>query len=562
VNPRLPTAARVLLVALPVAALGLGAASYVPWEDLTEADGLYALATRFATVDGHRVHYPTPTAELAAALQARADSASLRHLAEARRELGDLPGALAALGKWAEAEGPEAWAEAARWGAARGEIVFAFSSAARALPGLPVDDRRTLADEQVRWADAHPEAADPLALRAERARLFADDGQAVEDWIRGLEKAGRLDEADAAVVKAGSLTPERRLLLRSDLLADHGNALRAYEVLEAALDGPEGESAAVKQAFAERADKGRSGAPEAWRATLERAFEPGALLRLAGYFQGQARGDAAADLLQQIERRYETGFDRKAWLLLARLHGEIDAVPEAFRARLAAAQKGSREEQAGDLAALARLALRAGGRPLAWGTYNDEAYHWVARLDRTPGFWTGGVSFLLTGQDWKEALARLESESLPERTFATARALQDELARSAPSHPELPSLRVAVMARHVERGESREALALLPLAESGPPAIANEARRVALLALRQTDAPVAEELRLDRARLRVLAADGARPEMTPVAAVYRDDIPETGMAWRRPPANVIPTCSTTRSRISTSATAPTAQRWT
>ena len=35
---------------LPVA---LGAASFVPWEDLAEGDAIYALATRFATVDGH-----------------------------------------------------------------------------------------------------------------------------------------------------------------------------------------------------------------------------------------------------------------------------------------------------------------------------------------------------------------------------------------------------------------------------------------------------------------------------------------------------------------------------
>ena len=34
-NHRLPTAARVLFGALPIAALGLGAAPYVPWEDLT-----------------------------------------------------------------------------------------------------------------------------------------------------------------------------------------------------------------------------------------------------------------------------------------------------------------------------------------------------------------------------------------------------------------------------------------------------------------------------------------------------------------------------------------------
>src|SRR5262249_20853478 len=161
------------------------------------------------------------------------------------------------------------------------------------------------------------------------------------------------------------------------------------------------------------------------------------------YFEGQGRGDAAADLLRQVERRYEAGLDRAGWLWLARLWSEIDAVPEAFRARLAAAQKATPEEQTSDLAPLAPLALPAGGAPLPWGTYNEEAYRWVARVDRTPGFWTGGVSFLLTGQSWSDALARLESESLPQRTFDTARALEAELARRAPQHGDLPSLRLA-----------------------------------------------------------------------------------------------------------------------
>jgi len=526
---------RGLPIVLPLAVLGVGAAPYVPWEDLTGTDALYDLATRFAIVDGHRVHYPTPTGELATALAQRVDAAALRHLAEARRELGDVQGALVAMGRWAEAEGPAAWAEAARWAAAQGRMEFAFQAAARALPGLAVDARRALADEEVRWADAHPEAADPVTVRQDRARLFPEDGRAVESWIRALEKASRLGEADEALARAEGLPSARRLLLRSDLLADHGNDRRAYEVLADALEGREPWTADLKQAWAERARKGAPGAPEAWRTALERAFDARALVRLATCFQGQGRGEAAADLLRQVERRYEPTLDRKGWLLVSRLHAEIDAVPEAFRALLAAAHKGTTDEQTDDLAGLARLALRAGGRALAWGTYNDEPYRWVARLDQTPGFWTGGASFLLTGQDWKEALARLESESLPERTFAAARALTGELARRAPSYPELPALRAAVMARHVERGEGKEALALLPLVEGGPPEAANEGRRIALLALRQVEAPVAEEARLYRARLAVLAPDGSRPEMTAPAPSYIEDLPDTGRAWRRTP---------------------------
>ncbi|MDP2876349.1 MAG: hypothetical protein Q8O00_09200, partial [Holophaga sp.] len=106
---------------------------------------------------------------------------------------------------------------------------------------------------------------------------------------------------------------------------------------------------------------------------------------------------------------------------------------------------------------------------------------------------------------------RLESESLPDRTFATARFLADELARRAPQHPGLPSLRAAIMERHVERGEGKAALALLPQVEAGGGAAADEGRRVALLAMRQVEVPLTEEVRLMKARLRFLAPDGSRP---------------------------------------------------
>ncbi|NTV75621.1 MAG: hypothetical protein HGA66_15635, partial [Holophaga sp.] len=105
---------------LPLAAAGF-AASVIPWENMTEGDWIYALATRFASVDGHKVHYPTPTAELAKLLEGRGDPAALRHLAEARLSLGDRKGALEAMERWAQAAGPEAWAETARWEMAHSE---------------------------------------------------------------------------------------------------------------------------------------------------------------------------------------------------------------------------------------------------------------------------------------------------------------------------------------------------------------------------------------------------------------------------------------------------------
>ena len=522
-----------LAAALGAAAVSVALASGpVAWEDLTEADWLYALATRFSDVDGHRVHYPTPTAELVPLLEQRSEAAAKRHLADARLALGDRAGAVAALEAWATAEGPAAWSEAARWGAEQGDLALAFRAAAQALPGLPPAEQKELATSRVVWADAHPEAADPIALRAERARLLPQEAGFAEDWIRSLEKAGRIDEALAAVEASVALAAERRLLLRSDLAADHGDLARAFEILDGAVERAEW-TVESKRAYAQRVEQARPAAPGAWRATLERGFDVPALVRLATYFQGKDRGDRAADLLRQIERRHDSTLDRRGWLTLARLHGEIDAVPEAFRARLGAAATASPAEQADDLAALARLALRAGARPLGWGAFNDEPYRWAARIDRTPGFWTGGVAFLLTGADWKDALERLESDSLAERTFATARALLAELEARAPAHAELPGLRAAVLSRHVERGEGREALALLPLVErsGAAPAIA-EARKGALLAMRQVEAPLEDESRLWRARLRALAPDGSRP--TTRARSY-DSSPSgaTGQAWSR-----------------------------
>jgi hypothetical protein len=521
-----------LLALLPLCVVGIAASSHVPWEDLTPADALHDVLARFTTLEGHRVYYPTPSAELATALAARSEPAAARELAEARFALGERPAAIAALSRWAEAEGPEAWAEAARWAAERGERSFAFEAAERALEGLPDDDARALHDEQIQWADRHPEAADAVALRRARMRAFPEDAVVFEDYLRALASTKRFEEADALLAQSRLLDPERRLMLRSDLLADRGDLRGASEILESGVDAGYGPDFA--RAFSARTDRGAPERPALWRTRLTASFDAAALTRLASYFQGQGRGDAAADLLRQIERRDEAGLGRGELQLLARLWSQIDAIPEAFRCELAAASVEAPPQPAADLARLARLALRAGGRPLAWGVYNDEPHRWAARLDRTPGFWTGGLSLLLTGQDWKEALARLESESVPERTFATARLLHDELVRRFPDSPELPGLRAAIMERHVERGEGREALALLPLVEAAGGEAADEARRVALLALRQVAGPVAEELRLFRARLTRLAPDGSKPSLAPPAYSEYEVLPEE--TWRRPAA--------------------------
>ena len=209
---------------------------------------------------------------------------------------------------------------------------------------------------------------------------------------------------------------------------------------------------------------------------------------------------------------YQKSLDRAGWSLLSSLYSEIDAVPEAFRARLAAATFADAKAAENDLVELTRLSLRAGGRPLAWGNYADADYAWVARMDPTPGFWTGGLSLLLTGQDWSEALRRLEAESIPERTFGAARALLAELAKRNPAHPDIPGLKVEIMQRHVDRGEGREALALLRRSRPRATRAPGSARQaLGILALRQTKGALAEETRLYKAQLRFLAEDGSSP---------------------------------------------------
>ena len=430
-----PLSARRPLVLLLGAAFALAAAtrpalldaaaSLVPWTDLTDADALSSALVRKAVVDGRTIHYPTPTKELAAELEARsaapgeAATAALRHLAEARRELGDLAGAEEALSRWAKASGGAAWAEAARWGATYRRWPFAFSSARAALSSdAPETLRKELATERIGWAEKEPSQGDALSLKAERAALFPSDAAFVESWIRALEKAGKLKEAEEALRGAKALPEETRLLVLADLKGDHGDAAGAYAVLESFVSDPaNAPSAKALQSFARRADAVAGAKMDATRLALEKAFDARSATLLARWFEGKGRSDLALELLAQLELRHEKAFTRADRLVVAKLYGTLDAVPEAFRSRLAAAARGSEAERLDDLAALARLALTAGSRPLAWGALNDEPYRWAARADVTPGFTTAGLSFLLTGLGPEGALAELEAQRLPEKTL-------------------------------------------------------------------------------------------------------------------------------------------------
>ncbi len=516
------------LAALGAALLGspslrAAAVSLIPWTDLTDSDALTSAAVRQASVEGRVIHYPTPTRELAAELERRAAQpgpdarAALRHLAEARRSLGDRAGAEEALRLWAGGAEPAskaaAWAEVARWGAADRSWKLAMEAAERSTASPGNDGtRRAIATERIAWARQEPSAGDPVALLAARAALFPGDAGYAEEWIRALEKAGRTKEAEEALRSARALPEEPRLRVLSDLAEESRGPVAAYDVLEAYVADPaKAPSASLLSLFARRADAGASGKLEGLRSGLEKGFDPRSAVLLSRYFEGKGRSDVAFELLRQLEVRYEKGWKRPERLLLAGLWESIDAVPEAFRSRLAAAVGAPASEQADDLAALAGLALKAGSRPLAWGRFADEPYRWAARVDVTPGFATGGLSLLLTGFDGRAALAELEAARLPERTLATARLLLAELETRKADHPALPGLWVGVMERLVSRGDGAEALKLMPKAERGTPAVRADARRVALLAFRQTNPPVGEELSLWKERLSLLAPEGSVP---------------------------------------------------
>ena len=509
--------------ALSVAGAVLLAAAPRPvvlWEDLTEVDWLYALATRFSLIDTHRVHYQTPTAELATLLEARPEPDALRHLAQAQMDLGQRDQALATIERWASAwasAGPTAagagWDEAARWAWSYGAHAQAFAFADKAIPRLEGEAQRAVANLRVEWAEQQPALRDKREMQRAALELNSTDWATAYTWVDRDLSSDNLIEADKGLASLPRSTPEEpALVLRARLRVAQLRASEVLPALDTALDQDPRRGRLFASVYVRAVDQAAKSRPDGWRQVLNARFEGATLARLFTYFKGQERGDACLALLQQIDRRYQKSLDRAGWALLSSLYSEIDAVPEGFRARLAAATFADAKAAEMDLAELTRLALRAGGRPLAWGNYADADYAWVARMDSTPGFWTGGLSLLLTGQDWGEALRRLEAEAIPERTFGAARALLAELAKRNPGYADIPSLKVEIMQRHVDRGEGKEALALLREIEAtGSARVKQRAQALGLLALRQTKGALTEETRLYQTQLRFLAEDGSSP---------------------------------------------------
>jgi hypothetical protein len=543
-----PRAKQLLRVgALSVAGTVFLAASprpVIPWEDLTEVDWIYELATRFSLVDSHRVHYKTPTAELSTLLEARPEPEALRHLAQAQMDLGQRDKALLTIEKWAiswasaNADAPGAgWDEAARWAWSYGAHAQAFAFADKAVPLLKGEAQRAAANARVEWAGQQPALRDRREMQRAALELNATDWATAYTWVDSDIASDHLAEADKGLANLPKSTPEEpALVLRGRLRIAQLRASEVLPALDAALSQKPRRGRLFSSVYVRAVDQAAKSRPDGWRQVLNSRFDAATLARLFTYFKGQERGDACLALLQQIDRRYQKSLDRAGWSLLSSLYSEIDAVPEAFRARLAAATFADAKAAEGDLVELTRLALRAGGRPLAWGNYADADYAWVARMDPTPGFWTGGLSLLLTGQDWGEALRRLEAESVPERTFGAARALLAELAKRNPAHGDILSLKVEIMQRHVDRGEGKEALALLKEIEAAGDASARQrGQSLGILALRQTKGALTEETRLYKAQLHFLAEDGSAPPVAdhanePTRRFQAGDFAEAGAA--------------------------------
>ena len=156
------------------------------------------------------------------------------------------------------------------------------------------DDSRGLLE--IRIPTGKPGAEGGKALEALCARLPEDtvvlvmlpelEWQSLKTaWFGALEDAGKLTEADAAVSAASGLTPERRLLLRSDLLADHGDNERAFELIGFAKVSTSGEDAR-KLGFLRQAD-GVSMNPE----RLVGDAKAAALALASNYAPGVPAGD-------------------------------------------------------------------------------------------------------------------------------------------------------------------------------------------------------------------------------------------------------------------------------
>lgn len=515
-----------LPASLSLLALGAlaSAGSYIPFEDLTDKDGLTAVLRRTARIEGRIVYYPAPPAEAepelsrrSAAADAEAQAAT-RHLAATRRELGNLKGAQEAMTRWATASASEAaerWAETARWARSYRLFPFAFEAAEKALqaPAGAGSEagRKKLASDRIDWAQAFPEHASAEKLVEARAKLFPEDQAFFNAWIQSLEKSNRIKDAEEALRKNTSLSEENRAVLVARLKKKSGDGTGALSVLETFISrSGRAPQQATSTLFSEVVLATAPSRVDEWRATLDKKFDATALLLLEVFFKGKGRGDLALQLLQQSDARHLGSVDRKGAMLLAQLYEGLNAVPEAFRTRLASSRNANEKEKLDDLAALASLALKAGSRPLAWGQFNEEPYRWAARIDVTPGFFTGGLSLLLTGFDGKASLSELENQRLPDRTFRTAQALIAELEKRSPTHPSLPALALGTMEKLVQRSEGSKALELLPKADKGTAELRAAARKVALLAIRQTKAPLDREAGLWKERLALLAPDGSK----------------------------------------------------
>ena len=468
---------------------GLAAAArYVPWEDLTEADWLYAARHALRA----RRRPPRSTTRRPPPSWPRLSAGSRRRGACAtwpRRgcALGDRAGrarGARALGRGRRARGLGRGGALGRRPRRHGARLPRRGRGP--CPGLPERRAARPGRRARRWADAHPEAADPLALRQARARSSSPRRRrALEDWMRALEKAGRLAEADAR--PGAGRGPDRRAppaaarptswpTTATPRAPSRSSTRRSWTTSPVSPD--------LRQAFAERADAGCPGAPEAWRAALERALRPARPRAprhlLPGPGPRRRRRRPAAPGRAPLRGAASTA---RAGSCSRASTARSTRCPRPSARRLAAAQAGT-AGAADRRPGRARPARAARRRPAAGLGHLQRRALPLDRAHRPhPGLLDRGASRSCSPARTGRTPWRASSPSPCPSAPSPRRAPWPRSWRAArPRIRELPAPAGRRSWRGTcERGEGQEALALLP-AGRGRADVADEARRLALLA--------------------------------------------------------------------------------
>ena len=454
----------------------------VPWEDLTEAD--CALRARHALRTRRAATRPLPDADRRAGARTRAErrrARRLRHLAEARRELGDLPGAARRAREVGRGRGARGLGRGRALGRRPGPDGRSRSAPqpARSRPGAR---RKRVARRRAGAMGRRP----PRGGRSDGAAAGA--GRALPEGrprARGLDprprEGGTLDEADEALAKAArAWLPRGSSCLRSTSSPTTTTHDAPSRCSTRPLDGSDSWSPRPAEGLRRARRRGQPGRARVLarhpRATLRPAGAPAPRHVLPGPGPRRRRRRPAAPgraPLRDGPRPAGLGCSSRACTARSTRCPRRSARASPRRRRERA------DEQTDDLAALARLALRAGGRPARPGAPTTTS--------RTAGS-RASTALPASGPAASRSCSPARTGRRPWRGSSRSPCRTAPSPRRAPCSDELPRRapvpRRAAGAARGDHGAARAsaatggtALALLPLVESGPPELADEGRR-------------------------------------------------------------------------------------